>query len=135
LYTPLNFRPVDGVIEMLHDLSRRYHLAIVTTRSRQEAETFLAQQELDGLIQVVVGREDTWRIKPHPSPVRHAADQLAAPVERCLMVGDTRADIWAARAAGARAAGVLCGFGRREELERAGADMIVSVTSDLVRRM
>ena len=135
LYTPLNFRPVDGVIEMLHDLSRRYHLAIVTTRSRQEAEAFLAQQELDGLIQVVVGREDTWRIKPHPSPVRHAADQLAAPVERCLMVGDTRADIWAARAAGARAAGVLCGFGRREELERAGADMIVSVTSDLVRRM
>ena len=135
LYTPLNFRPVDGVIEMLHDLSRRYHLAIVTTRSRQEAEMFLAQQELDGLIQVVVGREDTWRIKPHPSPVRHAADQLAAPVERCLMVGDTRADIWAARAAGARAAGVLCGFGRREELERAGADMIVSVTSDLVRRM
>jgi HAD superfamily hydrolase (TIGR01549 family) len=135
LHTPMNFRPVEGVIDTLHDLSRRYHLAIVTTRSRQEAEIFLTQQDLNGLIHIVVGREDTWRIKPHPSPVQHAADQLAAPVERCLMVGDTKADIWAARAAGARSAGVLCGFGEREELERAGADVVLPSTPDLVRRM
>jgi HAD superfamily hydrolase (TIGR01509 family) len=131
LNTPLNFRPVDGVGEMLDDLSHRYHLAIVTTRSRLHAEAFLSQQRLTDLIQVIVGREDTWRIKPHPSPVRHAADLLGVSVERCLMVGDTTADIWAARAAGARSAGVLCGFGEKDELQRAGADLVLETTGAL----
>jgi predicted PurR-regulated permease PerM/phosphoglycolate phosphatase-like HAD superfamily hydrolase len=135
LYTPLNFRPVDGVGEMLHDLRHRYHLAIVTTRSHGHAEAFLRQQELTDLFQAIVGREDTWRIKPHPSPVRHAAEQLDVPVERCLMVGDTTGDIYAARSAGARSAGVLCGFGEEDELERAGADLILTITSDLSQWM
>ena len=131
LSSPLNFRPVDGVVEMLEDMSHRYHLAIVTTRSRLHAEIFVSQQKLADLIQVIVGREDTWRIKPHPSPVRHAAELLNVPVERCLMVGDTTADIWAARSAGARSAGVMCGFGEKDELERAGADVVLETTSVL----
>jgi phosphoglycolate phosphatase len=135
IHTPMNYRPVDGVVDMLHDLRRRYHLAIVTTRSRHEAEIFVAQQDLSELIEVIVGREDTLRIKPHPSPVRHAADQLEVQVDRCLMVGDTRPDIWAALSAGAKAAGVLCGFGQRPELEKAGADLILETTSELLERM
>jgi predicted PurR-regulated permease PerM/phosphoglycolate phosphatase-like HAD superfamily hydrolase len=131
LYTPINFRPIDGVVEALHDLGRRYHLAIVTTRSRHHAETFLAQQGLGDLIVAIAGREDTWRIKPHPSPIRHAAEQLGVPVERCLMVGDTTVDILAARSAGAWSAGVLCGFGEQDELERAGADIILRTTREL----
>jgi len=47
------------------------------------------------------------------------------------MVGDTTVDILAARAAGAHAVGVLCGFGDRKELERAGAHRILKTTSDL----
>jgi HAD superfamily hydrolase (TIGR01549 family) len=128
---PLNFRPVDGVAELLGDLSRRYYLAIVTTRCHRDAEAFLAQERLADLVQVITGRDDTWRIKPHPSPVHHTAEKLGVPVERCLMVGDTTVDIHAARAAGARSVGVLSGFGQREELERAGADRIVERTSEL----
>jgi HAD superfamily hydrolase (TIGR01549 family) len=135
LSTPLNFRPQDGVVEMLQDLSQRYHLAIVTTRSRLHAELFVSQQKLADVIQVIVGREDTWRIKPHPSPVQHAAELLSVPVERCLMVGDTTADIWAARSAGARSAGVVCGFGDQDELERAGADIILQTTGALQELM
>jgi predicted PurR-regulated permease PerM/phosphoglycolate phosphatase-like HAD superfamily hydrolase len=135
LVTPLNFRPVDGVGEMLSDLRHRYHLGIVTTRSRAHAEAFLRQQELTDLVEVIVGREDTWRVKPHPSPVLHAADQLDVSVERCLMVGDTTADIYAARSAGARSAGVLCGFGEKQELERAGADLILETTTELMHWM
>ncbi len=135
LHTPLNFRPVDGVGEMLHDLSHRYHLGLITTRCCAHAEAFLKQQELADLFQVVVGREDTWRIKPHPSPVLHAAERLELVTERCLLVGDTTTDIYAARSAGARSAGVLCGFGTEAELEGAGADLILNTTSDLGKWM
>lgn len=131
LTTPANFRPVEGAREMLRDLSYRYHLGIVTTRSRLQAQAFLEQEGLTDLFEVVTGREDTFRIKPHPSPVRHAAEQLGVPVERCLMVGDTQVDMWAARAAGARAVGVLCGFGSDSELERAGAHLVIKTTAQL----
>jgi predicted PurR-regulated permease PerM/phosphoglycolate phosphatase-like HAD superfamily hydrolase len=126
-----DFRLVDGVGELMLDLSRRYHLAIVTTRSRREAAGFLAQREIANSIQIIAGRENTRRIKPDPGPIRYAAEQLGVPVERCLMVGDTTVDIKAARAAGARSAGVLCGFGTEDELERAGAHLILKTTSDL----
>jgi predicted PurR-regulated permease PerM/phosphoglycolate phosphatase-like HAD superfamily hydrolase len=129
---PLNFRAVDGVVGMLHELDRRYHLAIVTTRNKRVAEAFVSQHGLGDLVQVITGRDDTWRIKPHPSPVRHTAEKLGVPVESCLIVGDTTADIEAARAAGARSVGVLCGFGSRDQLERAGADLILATTHDLV---
>ena len=131
LYTPLNFRLVNGVEEMLEELSHRYHLGIITTRCCAHAEAFLEEQNLTDLVHIVIGREDTWRIKPHPSPVRHAADELGVTVERCLLVGDTPADIYAARSAGARSVGVLCGLGTETELERAGADLIINTTSDL----
>jgi phosphoglycolate phosphatase-like HAD superfamily hydrolase len=48
------------------------------------------------------------------------------------MIGDTTVDILAGRAAGAQTVGVLCGFGEEEELQRAGADLILPGTSALV---
>ena len=61
----------------------------------------------------------------------YAVKELGAPIERCVMVGDTTVDVSAARAAGAWAVGVLCGFGRRQELEQAGADVILDTTAEL----
>jgi HAD superfamily hydrolase (TIGR01549 family) len=131
LHDPLHLRPVDGTADMLRELSNRYYLGIVTTRSHRVAEAFLRQQELTDLVQVVTGRDDTWRLKPHPSPVCHTAEQLGVTTDRCLLVGDSKVDIEAARAAGARSVGVLCGFGSRDELEDAGADLILECTPDL----
>jgi phosphoglycolate phosphatase len=48
------------------------------------------------------------------------------------MVGDTIVDIHAGRLAGTQTAAVLCGFGQREELEHAGADIVLVDTTDLV---
>jgi predicted PurR-regulated permease PerM/phosphoglycolate phosphatase-like HAD superfamily hydrolase len=135
LQPALDARPLEGIGPLLQELGRRYYLAIVSTRSQKEARSFLEQHNLSGLIQVVTGRDDTWRIKPHASPIRHTAEQLGVPVERCLVVGDTTADMTAARAAGAHAIGVLCGFGTREELERAGADRILQSSIDLLNWM
>ncbi|MBN1660398.1 MAG: AI-2E family transporter [Anaerolineae bacterium] len=135
MYTPINFRQIDGISDALCDLSRRYHLAIVTTRSREHAQVFVKQFKLDGVLHAITGREDTWRLKPHPGPILHAAEQLGVPVERCLMVGDTTVDILAAHAAGARSVGVLSGFGDAADLERAGADMVVDTAADLAKWM
>jgi len=55
--------------------------------------------------------------------------------DACLMIGDTTVDMRAAKAAGAQAIGVLCGFGREDELRKAGADLILQNTAELIGRL
>ena len=131
LRTRSDFRLVADAEEMLAALKGRYRLAVVTTRGQRDAEAFLDQHNLRGFFDVLVTRESTWRLKPHPAPVRRAAQSLGVPVERCAMVGDTTVDVKSARRAGAWAVAVLCGFGEREELELAGAHVILKHTSHL----
>jgi len=46
-------------------------------------------------------------------------------------VGDTTVDVRSARAAGAWVAAVLSGFGTRDELERAGAHLVLDSVAQL----
>jgi phosphoglycolate phosphatase-like HAD superfamily hydrolase len=131
LHTRADFRIVAGAEEMLAALKGRYRLAVVTTRGLDEAQAFVDQHNLHTIFELLVTRESTWRLKPHPAPIRHAAQVLGVPVERCAMVGDTTVDVKSARRAGAWAVATLCGFGERAELERAGAHVILEHTAHL----
>ena len=130
--TRYDFRIIAGVKPLLTTLARHFPLAVVSTRSAEASRAFLAQYDLTRLFTAVVTRESTPRLKPHPAPVRFAAQALGVPVETCVMVGDTPPDIRAARRAGAWAVGVLCGFGEEEELRLAGAHLVLPSTADLL---
>lgn len=131
LRTPVNFLAVDGVLDVVQAFVEKYPLAVVTTRSRRDSHAFLDQYDIGTCFRAVIAHEDTVRLKPHPEPVRRAAEELGVPVEHCLMVGDTTVDVLSAKRAGAMSVGVLCGFGERAELERAGADVILESTAEL----
>jgi phosphoglycolate phosphatase-like HAD superfamily hydrolase len=126
-----NLPLMDSASHILNTLSARYRLGIVTTRGRRDAEAFLIQHSLAPLFDVVVTRESTRRLKPHPAPVRMAAETLGVPPDRCLMVGDTIPDVLSARAAGTWMVATLSGFGERHELERAGAHAIIQSVAHL----
>ena len=64
-------------------------MAVVTSRSQREAAAFLAQYGLSDLFHVIITRDNVRRLKPHPMPVRTAAERLGVPPEQCVMVGDT----------------------------------------------
>ena len=125
------FSAIAGMKAVLSSLHARYRLGIVTTRSAQDAAAFLNQYGIIELFDVVVTRESTKRLKPHPAPILYAADALGLAPQQCVMVGDTTVDMAAARRAGAWAVGVLCGFGEREELKRAGAHLLLESTADV----
>ena len=126
-----HFSLVPGTDTALRRLSADYRLAVVTTRGKRDAYAFLDCFGLRDLFDVVVTLESTWRLKPHPAPVRYAAAQLGVSPQRCAMVGDTTVDVRSARRAGAWAIAVLCGFGERKELERAGAHLVCASPAEL----
>jgi len=129
---PQDFWPIDGVVEMLEQFASRYQLALVTSRGRRHIDALHhAHPEITNHLECCLGRQDTKRMKPHPAPLLLAAQKLGVPIERCLMVGDTPVDVKAARRAGAWSAAVLCGFGQRDELERAGAHVVLHNTAGL----
>lgn len=133
VYPAPEFHLIAGVEEMLLALAPHYPLALVTTRSRYHIDQFLLRfPQLAEVFTTTLGLQDTRRLKPSPEPVLLAAERLGLPVTRCLMVGDTAVDVLAGRRAGAWSAAVLCGFGERGELARAGAHVILDSTADLL---
>jgi pyrophosphatase PpaX len=104
-------RPMPGARDVLVALgSRGIRLAAVTNRSRRSSDASLERAGLLQALEVVVSAEDVARMKPDPEPVLLALGRLGVTAGRCVMVGDTAADIGAGRAAGLLTIGVTCGF-------------------------
>jgi len=130
---PKLFKLVPGVKEMLNQLSAHYPMAVVSARGGRSTGWFLDQFELKPLFQCIATAQTCEHTKPYPDPIEWAAEQMGVSPEDCLMIGDTTVDILAAKAAGAQSIGVFCGFGEREELTEAGADLIIEETSLLTK--
>jgi HAD superfamily hydrolase (TIGR01509 family) len=122
---------VPGVDKLLAGLHPHWPLAVVSARGELSTLAFLDQFSLRPYFHTVATALTCTHTKPFADPIVWAAAQMGVDPQACLMVGDTTVDIRAGKAAGAQTIGVLCGFGARRELERAGADLIVSSTADL----
>ncbi len=135
VYPAHQFQLIPGVENLFLPLHNAgYKLGIVTTRSRYHIDHFLKQYpQISTFIAATCGLQDTRRLKPHPSPILLASRKLEVPIEYCLMVGDTVVDVKSARRAGCWSIAVLCGFGERKELEKAGAHAILKSTADLIQ--
>lgn len=124
-------RLIPGALATLERLVPHFPLGIATSRDRWSTAAILETDHLSLFFQSVAAARTTLRAKPHHQPILWTADQLGVPPHSLLMVGDTTVDIRAGRAAGAQTVGVLSGFGERQELEEAGADVILERALDL----
>ncbi len=124
-------RLIPGVHDALIRLAEHYPLGIVTAREQRSAFAILEAHGLASLFRCVATARTTLRAKPHPDPILWAIHAIGTSPERCIMVGDTTPDIRAGKSAGLLTVGVLCGFGERDELEEAGADIILDSTAAL----
>jgi N-acetyl-D-muramate 6-phosphate phosphatase len=127
------FRLVPGTREMLESLVKRYPLSVVSARDTRSTMEFLNQFNLVPYFKCIANDQTCEHTKPFPDPILWAAREMGVLPDACLMVGDTSVDIRAGKAAGAQTVGVLCGFGEEAELREHAADMILSLTADLVQ--
>jgi phosphoglycolate phosphatase-like HAD superfamily hydrolase len=125
------FSLIPGMREMLAELSYHYPLSIISARGQKSTLRFLFQFELLPYFTAIATGQTCVHTKPYPDPITWAATRMSVESASCLMVGDTVVDILSGKRAGAQTVGVLCGFGEKKELERAGADLILENTADL----
>jgi histidinol-phosphate phosphatase family protein len=140
---PAAVAPVPGAREVL-DRLRDIGIPIgVVTNQSGVARGMISREQLERVntrVTELLGPFDTWCIcchgedhgcgcrKPAPGLVKDAAAALGVPVDRCVVIGDTGADITAAAAAGAR--GILVPTARtlRQEI-RTAAEVALDITA------
>jgi HAD superfamily hydrolase (TIGR01509 family) len=123
------FRTFPGVERLLEALRGRWRIrTAVATSSKEEHFRALCQQselDLPELVDEVVTGDSADRTKPHPDLVEAALERLKVAPGEAMLVGDTPYDGEAARRAGVPFVAVLCGGRLKEDLEAAGAMLVV----------
>jgi phosphoglycolate phosphatase-like HAD superfamily hydrolase len=109
-------------------------VAVVSNNSGLAVRGYLAERGLDGLVAAVAARtgNDPAQLKPSPYLVDVAAQELGAATADCVLVGDSPADMQAARVSGARGVGLGAEPADLARLAAAGADAVISGMGDLV---
>ena len=140
---PSTLRLYPGVEAVLDGLGERGILmAIITQKARSfEIEGVGAgvSVELEDLgiavrFPVVIGFDDVNETKPHPEGILRALQQLGVSPGLALMVGDTVADIQAARAAGCWSCLATWGIpDGADRTRRASPDLVAETPRDILR--
>lgn len=96
--------------------SKGIKLGCVTNDAEAPARAHLKGAGICDLLDYVVGFDSGYGAKPDPGPLLGFCDRLDLRPDQVVMVGDSRHDLIAARAAGMCAVGVLTGLATQEEL-------------------
>jgi pyrophosphatase PpaX len=99
-------------------------LGVVTSQSRAELAESQRTHSLPSEIEVWVTADDAAKPKPDPQPVLYALDLLGISPGQAIMVGDTRFDMQAGKAAGTLVGAALWGTNHTEELLRQSPDLV-----------
>jgi phosphoglycolate phosphatase len=97
-------------------------LACLTNKPGEFARALLAAKGLAGSFELVFGGDAFERKKPDPLPLRKTCEALGTAPAATLMIGDSRNDALAARAAGCPVLLVTYGYNHGEPVRAVDAD-------------
>ena len=121
----------DNGRELLGELRRQgIKLAICTNKPAGITEDVLAKLDLRGSFEVVVGGTDSRPKKPHPAMLLAALSALGVDPDHAVMIGDSAADVGAARAANVPVVVVSHGYSPTPANEL-GADLVIGSLADV----
>ncbi len=112
--------------------AKNYRLALVTNKPYGFIEPLLKGLELMGLFELMIGGDSLSRRKPDPLPLLHVCERLNVSVSQCLMVGDSKNDILAAKAANMQSIGVTYGYNYDESISLYQPSSIIDDFSEIL---
>jgi phosphoglycolate phosphatase len=120
-----------GVKEALDRLEGEgWLLGLATGKSRRGVESLLDAHDLRGRF-VTIQTADDNPSKPNPAMLRRAAADCGLEPGEIVMIGDTAYDMAMAAAARTAAVGVSWGYHSLDELQRAGAQVVLDTFDNL----
>jgi phosphoglycolate phosphatase len=106
-----------NVLETLTALSQAgFQLAVVTNKPYQFTVPLLKAFGLESFFSLVLGGDSLAKMKPDPLPLTHLLDTWQIGAEQLLMIGDSKNDILAAKAAKVASIGLTYGYNYGEHI-------------------
>ncbi len=123
----------EGIIDMLKSLKEMGVESIILSNKPHSTALKVSDKLFgDDLIKRCFGGREGIPLKPDPQAVYEILELEGVKKEECIYIGDTSTDMKTGKGAGLYTVGVLWGFREREELEKSGADVIISKPAELI---
>ena len=123
----LHSKPYDGVIAGLDAMKAAgFRLGCITNKAARFTAPLLEGLGLAQYFEIVLSGDSLPEKKPHPMPLLHAANFFGVPATRVLMIGDSKNDVIAARAAGCPVFCVPYGYNHGKPLEGLDVDAVIA---------
>jgi phosphoglycolate phosphatase len=127
-------RPFPGVVEGLRQLEARgFRLACITNKAKAFTLPLLQKLGLDGYFELVLSGDSLPKQKPDPLPLHHACRHFGITPDHGLLVGDSRNDVEAARAAGMPVICVTYGYNHGHDIRESRPDAVVDSLAEVDR--
>lgn len=107
-------------------------LACVTNKPYAPAKALLEALDILQPFDLLLGGDSLPHKKPHPLPLQHCLQHFGIKAGEALMVGDSRNDVEAARAAGVKVVAVPWGYNHGEPIMAAQPDWLVDSLTELL---
>jgi len=121
-----------GIPELLAVLSQEYNLFVATSKPEKYAKQILEHFALSQYFTGIYGATmDSTRSKKGDVICYALASETITDLATCLMIGDTKYDIYGAHENGIASVGVLWGMGDKASLEQAQATFIIEKPNNL----
>jgi phosphoglycolate phosphatase len=126
-------RVYPGVLAGLDFLQscKQLKIACVTNKAEQFTHKLLRDLGLFERFALIVSGDTLPEKKPHPLPLLYAAEQLGVAAADSLMVGDSKSDVKAARAAGFKVIAVSYGYNHGEDIRDYQPDAVIDSFQEL----
>jgi len=109
-----------------------YTMAIVTNKPQKFIEPILESLQMESFFDYFIGGDALPEKKPHPTPLLHVCNIFGIDREDAVMVGDSKNDILAAKAAGMHSIGVTYGYNYGENIQDYKPDATVDEFNEIL---
>ena len=125
-------RVYDGVTETFEKLKAGgVRILMATSKPEKYARQIAEHFGFSGYFDFIGGACMDGRRTDKNEVIEYVIDTCKVDRRKAVMIGDRRHDIIGAIKSGIHSIGVLYGYGSREELEKAGAEMLAVTPADI----
>ena len=124
----------SDVLETLTELKNRgYRLVIITNKPERFISPIIDGLALNGLFELIIGGDTLNKRKPDPLPLEHACQQFSVDTNQCVMIGDSKNDILAAKAARIQSIALTYGYNYGEDISKYQPEVVLDNFADLLQ--
>ncbi len=122
-------RLYPGIVGLLEAVSNSGNMIVASIKPQVSCEMVMNHLGINSLFTAVYGAELNGRPKDKGDLLKKAIKKEG--LKECIVIGDRSVDIEAAKKCGIPSIGVAYGYGTKEELLQAGADVVAETVGEL----